>query len=438
MRAVKLWIIRAALCMFSRSRWERCDTGHITSFFNRIRYAKGICNLTMAKTGKTDIQVLIGIFFAGFFVFGMLYPSSASVKANPDASTAPRTTPKKPKYTEFPHSQKAHRLECGTCHKFPTDNWNKVRTGSAAFPDQTDYPKHDSCVKCHTQQFFKGARPAICSICHTNPSPRDGSRHPFPNPREIFDKSQKGKTAMSDFVVGFPHDKHIEIVSWNRTKQNFFVDVSLVREGRLAAEESCSVCHQTMAPQDKSDDEYFTKPPLKLGDAFWLKKGTFKTAPIGHTLCFTCHSADTGILPAPQTCSACHQLKPPQPAADFDAKLAATMVTDNKVMLDSWRRRESAGAFRHEFFAHVELSCATCHNVLTMNTANPLTKKVNISSCAACHATPTSDDGGALNYEMDMRKDDAAFQCVKCHITFGKMPIPESHTKAIADAKVVK
>ncbi|MBK8302992.1 MAG: hypothetical protein IPK98_06175 [Chloracidobacterium sp.] len=71
------------------------------------------------------------------------------------------------------------------------------------------------------QQFFKGAKPNICSICHTNPSPRDSTRHPFPNPREIFDASPKGKTATSDFVVGFPHDKHIDIVAGHNKKQSF-------------------------------------------------------------------------------------------------------------------------------------------------------------------------------------------------------------------------
>ena len=385
---------------------------------------------------KTYIRILLGVAVASVFTVGMLYLPSVPVNAEPDVR--PKPTPGKVKYSEFPHSEKAHRLECGTCHKFPSANWNKVRTGPAAFPDQTDYPKHDSCLKCHMQQFFKGSKPAICSICHTNPSPRDSTRHPFPNPREIFDLSAKGKTAMSDFVVGFPHDKHIEIVSKNVSHSSVFRSVSWDPGRRAAGEESCAVCHSTMAPQGKSDDEYFTKPPPKLGDAFWLKKGTFKTAPIGHTTCFTCHSADAGILPAPQTCSACHQSKPAYPTADFDTKLAATMIPDNKVMKDAWSIRHSAGAFRHEFFAHAELSCSKCHNVLTINTADPQTQKVSIASCASCHATPTSDDGGALNYEVDKRKENAAFQCVKCHITFGKLPVPESHTKAIAGAAVVK
>lgn len=383
---------------------------------------------------KLKIAAMLVIAVAIMCATFWLQPSFATASLEAE----PKPTPKKSRYSEFPHSVKAHKLECGTCHKFPTDNWNKVRPEKEAFPDQTDYPHHESCLNCHRQQFFKGSPPAICSICHTNPSPRDSSRHPFPNPREIFDLSPKGKTATSDFVVAFPHDKHIEIVSGLNNDPGPFINASYTSSHRLAAEESCSVCHKTANPLGTSKDEYLTPPPAKLGDAFWLKKGTFKTAPIGHTTCFTCHSADTGILPAPQTCSACHTLKPPMPSADYDAKLAATMAIPDKVTRDTWARRESAGAFPHEHFAHADLSCSTCHNVLTMKTADPATRKVNISSCATCHATPTLDDGGALNYEADMRKKSAAFQCTKCHITFGKLPIPDSHIKALAAAAIVK
>lgn len=385
------------------------------------------------RNEKTDIRTFVGVFFVVLFALSLLYLPSGQVTA--DSVPKPTPTPRKVKYTEFPHSQKAHQIECGTCHKFPSDNWNKVRTGDTAFPDITDYPKHQSCVNCHKQQFFKGTPPKICSICHTSSSPGNSSRHPFPNPREIFDQSKKGKTAESDFAVGFPHDKHIEIVSAHNSRPTAFINASFIRANRsMPGEESCTVCHKTMAPQGSSDEEYMTKPPANIGDAFWLKKGTFKSSPIGHTTCFTCHSADTGILPAPQSCASCHQLKPAQPPSDFDPKLASTMVIDNKIMSDAWATRRSAGSFRHEFFAHVDLSCSTCHNVLTMNTADPLTQKVSLASCAACHATPTSDDGGALNYEMDQRKGNAAFQCVKCHITFGMLAVPKSHADAVAAA----
>ena len=385
--------------------------------------------------------VLIVLFFC-VALFGIFYTKTVSgtyesvlEKTTPTPRPRSRRIARPARYSQFPHDVKAHRVNCNTCHKFPSENWQKVRTGSYPFPDITHYPRHESCVNCHKQQFFKGAKPAICSVCHTNPSPRNSTRHPFPNPREIFDQSPKGKKAESDFVVGFPHDKHIEIVSINSERRGAYVNASLVREDRRrVGEESCSVCHQTYMPQGDSQEEYFTVPPPKLGDAFWLKKGTFKTAPIGHTTCFTCHSADTGILPAAESCAACHHLKPPQPKADFYEKTAAAMKIDDKRMMDSWRRRDSSGKFQHSFVAHVDMECSTCHNVLTINTADPLTKRVSLTSCATCHATATSDDGGALNFEVDSRKANATFQCVKCHITFGKLPIPESHLAAIATA----
>ncbi|MEP7213990.1 MAG: cytochrome c3 family protein [Acidobacteriota bacterium] len=345
----------------------------------------------------------------------------------------PSATAARPrKYSAFPHDVKAHRIDCASCHKFPSDNWNKVRAKDTAFPDIADYPKHESCLNCHRQQFFKGTPPVICSICHTTPGPSNSNRHPFPNPRELFDLSAKGKQAVSDFAISFPHDKHVDIVSQaTPASSDVFVKASW---RRAAAEESCSVCHKTMQPQGDSNDEYLTKPPAKLGDAFWLKKGTFKTVPTGHTTCFTCHSADSGMTPAPTDCATCHKLKPPMPAADFDAKLANTIGVTDKMMLDAWKRRDSSGTFRHEWASHAEQSCSACHNVNTINTADPVTKKVSITSCNMCHITATSDDGGALNFEIDSRNKDPKFQCTKCHIAFGSKSIPPSHVKAVEDA----
>ena len=214
----------------------------------------------------------------------------------------------------------------------------------------------------------------------------DNSRHPFPNPRELFDKSPKGQKAPdSDFAISFPHDKHIDVVTG---------------EGKppykpAKGEESCWVCHNTYQPAGESADEYVTKPPADLKDAYWLKKGSFKTTPIGHTVCFTCHSLDSGITPTPQDCNTCHKLRPPQPPPDFDPAIAAKMSIADKIMLTQWRHRESAGAFRHEFSMHADLDCSTCHTVAKMNTLDAKTKKVPISACATCHATATVADGGS-------------------------------------------
>lgn len=395
----------------------------------------------MTKQRKNRIgkvrAITIGLFFlfvSGGFFFPRVISKTSESDFEPSPTPRRATQTNNSNFTQFPHNSRQHsRLACNSCHKFPSANWRTVRKQTEAFPDITDYPKHESCLNCHRQQFFGSPKPNICSICHTNPSPRNSARFPFPNPREIFDLSAKGRQAISDFAISFPHDKHIEIVSQNETLNSEFTNVSFTFGRNRAGEESCAVCHQTYKPQGDSTEEYLIKPPEKLGDAFWLKKGTFKTIPISHATCFTCHSQETGILPAPTNCAACHKLAQKSPQTDFDAKLAATIGDLDKITLLAWRKRDSSATFRHEFSSHADLECANCHNVAAINTTDFSTKKVAVTSCNMCHITATSDDGGILNFEIDARKKNTSFQCVKCHIAFGKMPIPESHLKAISD-----
>jgi hypothetical protein len=120
--------------------------------------------------------------------------------------------------------------------------------------------------------------------------------------------------------------------------------------------------------------------------------------------------------------------------ADYDAALANRIGALSRQIRDAWSTRTSAGAFRHEFASHADLSCSTCHDVSKIETARQATKKVAIASCSMCHVTATVDDGGTLNYEVEQRKKNPTFQCSKCHVTFGREPIPASHTKAIEEA----
>jgi hypothetical protein len=335
-------------------------------------------------------------------------------------------------YSKFSHDIKQHRdLDCSHCHSFPSANWKSVRPAGDAFPDITDYPKHASCINCHRQQFFRGASPAICSICHTSPSPRNSTRHPFPNPREAFDKSPKGKAAISEFSAHFNHELHLAMMSGNFSRTPRFIAAAL-KEPRLS-EASCASCHQTLRPQGDSDDEYVVKPPADLGDGFWLKRGTFMSSSPGHASCFTCHSTDMGIEPAPSNCAACHKPAEKGYPVDFHPSVAARMGVNERALLDPWRTRTSSGTFRHEFPSHAEISCTTCHNTSALITTDRLTKKVSITNCNYCHITSTLDEGGILNYEIDQRSRDPKFQCIKCHLNFGSGPIPESHFKAIAD-----
>lgn len=359
-------------------------------------------------------------------------------------------SPKKPRvdYAKFSHRTHvvAQKLACNSCHKVPSKNWKEVRAGEAAFPDVSDFPEHAACLNCHREQFFARERPApaICANCHVNNSPRDTSRWLFPSLGDVTDPLKKRRALASEFGVEFPHDKHIDVVGLNLPgsgrDRGWLVNVLWQEKKKDGPPKSCPVCHETYQPQGNSSEEYVTKPPKNIGDAFWLKKGTFKTTPNSHTICFTCHSADSGIAPGPADCSLCHKLlSSPQPLkSDFDPKLAVTMGITDVTMLSKWSRRISAGAFRHEGGEHPDLSCMGCHNVPAMNTLEPGTLRVAVRSCGGpdgCHVTATTDDGGALNFEIDQKKKDPAFVCTKCHITFGKESVPADHPQAMPTPK---
>lgn len=365
------------------------------------------------------------------------------------------STPKKPRadYAKFSHQTHVvtEKLACNSCHKVPAKNWKEVRKGDAAFPDVSDFPEHSSCLTCHRTQFFARERPApvICSNCHVKNSPKDTSRWLFPSLGDVTDPLLKRREFVSEFAVGFPHDKHIDVVGLNfpgsRRDRGWFVNVSLQEKKKDGPPKSCPVCHETYQPQGNSSEEFVTTPPKNIGDAFWLKKGTFKTSPNSHAICFTCHSADSGIAPAPADCNQCHKLPslqqgPQISKADFDPKLAATMGITAQTILSKWSRRISAGPFRHEGGEHPDLNCIGCHNVAVaaFNTLDGQTQKVPVRSCGGpdgCHITATADDGGALNFEIDQKIKDPAFVCTKCHVTFGKESIPLDHPLAIPTPK---
>jgi hypothetical protein len=140
------------------------------------------------------------------------------------------------------------------------------------------------------------------------------------------------------------------------------------------------------------------------------------------------------MTPAPADCSACHKPRPAQPKADFDAAIAEKNSALDRSSLLIWKGRISSGKFRHGFAMHADLECSTCHTAETINTLDRMTSRVSIGSCSMCHATATTADGGALNIEIEKRKKSRRFECVMCHVTFGTLPVPASHTKAVADA----
>ena len=384
--------------------------------------------------------------FLWFLVMAVVVLCASTLEANAQRRQTRRRPPAqqqaaKPRvdYARFSHRThvEQQKLGCASCHKFPSKNWKEVRKGDDAFPDVTDFPEHKACLECHRTQFFARERPAptICSNCHVAVTPRNTVRYPFPSLGEAFLASKQGQNFVSEFKVAFPHDKHVDVVGWLRSRRP---DSTLAHHASFikvqdAKSKSCVVCHQTYQPQGKSADEFVTKRPAKLAEAaFWLKKGAFKTTPVSHAACSTCHSKDSGVAPDPGDCATCHKLSAatPPPLRDFDPQLAQTMGITDWLMLRKWSRR-SAGRYQHDYEVHRELSCVDCHNPTVMNTLDEKTF-VTVKSCAGeggCHIESNLD--GALNYEIDQRRKNPNFQCVKCHIMIGKNPVPQNHLDAI-------
>lgn len=406
---------------------------------------------------KPQVIRLVGVLSMGLLLFASplladevqasTAGSQRKMQSRGPGKTPKSVVPKKPRvdYSQFSHVTHVttQKLTCDSCHKFPSKNWKEVRTGDAAFPDVAEFPEHSSCLSCHRQQFFARERPApvICSNCHVAVRPRDTTRFLFPSLGDVADQSKQRRDFVSEFVVGFPHDKHMDVIGSNfqpsPDRNVRFVHALFQKE--KPKEESdpklCVICHQTYQPQADSPQEYVTLPPKNLGDAFWLKKGTFKTIPVSHAPCSSCHNADAGIEPAPSKCEVCHKILAKQnEATDFDPRLATTMGITDRMIIRTWQHRDSSATFPHGGGMHPTLSCASCHNIPTMNTADAKTLKVSVKSCGGadgCHITATADDGGALNFEVDQRKAKADFQCTKCHLVFGSQPMPANHLEAI-------
>ncbi|HEX8284394.1 MAG TPA: hypothetical protein VF588_13605 [Pyrinomonadaceae bacterium] len=360
-----------------------------------------------------------------------------------------RRAPSRPRvdYTKFTHSTPAHRKDaCDSCHKSPSENWARVRAREAAFPDITDYPEHESCLGCHRQQFFNGARPPICTVCHTVVSPRAGGRHPFANPADAFARSPKAKTSRGEFALVFPHDVHQDVMARAPSDVDEgaprFVRAAFAQgEPKPAKPNSCSLCHETYrrpgeatptpAPPDATTGAAVASPVLPAG--------LLKTTPTGHDSCFNCHWQDGGEKPLSNDCAGCHKLLPkalpPAPPAgrDADAGLAARAGFADPFVVRKLLRREAVN-FAHDEDNHRSRDCVSCHTgIQAISTLDASTLKVPVLSCggggSSCHISARPKK--ILNEEVDKKLADANFKCTRCHVNLGGEKTPKSHLDAV-------
>ena len=274
-------------------------------------------------------------------------------------------------YSKFSHATKKHQGECKTCHTVPSKNWSK-------FPDVVDYPDHADCVSCHRPQFFKGARPPICSVCHSKTSPRDEARYAFRNPASRL-----------QFTIEFPHDKHQDVIA-RVFKKRFDLAHAAPEQQNY---NNCTICHAA-------------------------KTTTFKNAPTDHASCFNCHWK--AQPPIATDCNGCHKLAAPYNAATAPTRISAKFA------------HEGGGEKKN----HV-LECTACHiNITKSASLRGLKPDVPITSCTECH----NKDGlrQDVSKELAAIDKDRAFACTYCHTPdVGSKDPPASHY-LIAERKPMK
>jgi hypothetical protein len=288
-------------------------------------------------------------------------------------------------YSKFSHNTKKHQNACSACHKIPTRNWRVT----SQFPDVSDFPGHDACVSCHRTQFFKGARPIICSVCHTKTSPRDDDRLEF-----------KTLGRLAQFTTEFPHNKHQDVIA---TLRNFRVSPNTHHVELLLDEKynNCSICHVQA-----------NQLPSPLGgvwpDNYVPDSLTFKTIPKDHSSCFNCHWKQQ--QPIASNCNGCHKL-----TAD-----GTTLDGFNRV---SFKFKHEGGGEKKNHVAE----CTTCHiNITKSATVRGLKPDVPITSCSECH----NKDGLRQDVTKELMAIDKNrdFVCVYCHTSIiGRQDPPASH-----------
>ena len=372
---------------------------------------------------KLTVILLVSLVLSSFYSFDV----SAQKKRN---KTQRKSSGKV--YNNFAHNITPHQQSCNSCHKTPTGLSTAELPGgeSYKYPDINDYPVHDACISCHRQQFFKGARPAICAICHTKVSPRDKARFAFPIPNKP-----------EEFSIRFPHDVHQDIIAGldkpasrdgNVTAAHFvnakFTPIAAVTDEKKTDYNNCTICH--VAASGKIYDTAPRRPQLvalETGmviashtEKFTALAGHFKTVPNEHSSCFNCHYSEQ--RPTRNDCAGCHILRS-KPLVDSNVIERLSLKFNHKQMTEN-------GSNPHD------KECSSCHVRITQSAdLRTLDPDVPIFTCASKGTGCHSDE---IKLELDRRDEDLVKKqanaqhqiqsCSYCHNSFvGLHQIPESH-----------
>jgi hypothetical protein len=373
-------------------------------------------------------------------------------------------------YSRFNHSRAEHRQKsCDSCHIV----WaieEKTQEMTSDSLDIKDYPEHESCLDCHRQQFFRGARPVICSNCHSVVSPSSDKRFEFPK-----------KNDRSEFDNVFPHASHV--------KSTMLAQFKRISGPSANLQSSCNYCH-------KPNTTAFKPAKGAPADAFAPPAGTFMTTPSSHVTCFQCHFQkgveNRETPPFATECAKCHTNITAAPAASATPVPAATATTTataapktalvpiaahasaqkptaavnpkpvapkaipsatpiaaHSVMTQAWPERVVL-KFAHEKDAHkkrtnddgkeVAITCLQCHTAArkaeTLADMRKKESEVQLSSCSSsgCHTaiSGTAQLGLSLYRELRERGKEPKFECAFCHAPpFSMAEVPCGHYAAV-------
>lgn len=357
-----------------------------------------------------------------------------------------RARPRGINYSRFLHDNNhvkydnAKRANCSDCH-------------SLASPlqfDIKDYPDHPACVNCHRQQFFTGARPPICTVCHKVSSPRDDRRFDFPKP---------GTDITREFPGRFPHGLHQDLLAGVRPAPEREDAASLVRasfnrsvaQDTIRTRENCAVCHASYDKTKKTEEAFF--PGANWPDNMLANVGTYKKipdGPEGHRTCFVCHASDDNNWKSPSPvandCAGCHSSRiAPGAQASAGLRLSpsgapATARSSSVPMKVSFTSAllppRKVLTFQHEGGgaggSHEE-GCTTCHINITQEQTFVVKPDVPITSCAICHVAGGKKSSLKKGTDTTITTEMDAWiagkkACLSCHTAeIGNRPPPCSH-----------
>ena len=185
------------------------------------------------------------------------------------------------KYSKFTHQThgpdgqdaRAKVLKCSDCHAVPSPT--PVATVTDANPPDPlqRHTYHDDCFGCHEREIYRGARPAMCAVCHTRVSPRATAR-------DVYE--WKFITAKFNHLGGGSKRSHME----KKCEECHTADAETPRVKFPGAPiAACFQCHKSNKPRIVAEIDSFQE----------ILEGRAQGTPE----CIGCHVPEIGRKPPP-------------------------------------------------------------------------------------------------------------------------------------------